>query len=97
VPAVIRSLENGRSDAVCLERVTLDQLVRDRPNDFERALIVAGVEFKIGAAVSNGNDQVLLPVFDAIKAMQANGAQKRILEKHGVDPSLETTAEVLRD
>jgi polar amino acid transport system substrate-binding protein len=97
VPAVIRSLENDRVDAVCMERVSLDQQVRDRPSDFQRAFILEGVEFKIGAAVINGNDKVLQPIFDAIKAIQADGTHRKILEKHGIDPSLELKGQIVRD
>jgi polar amino acid transport system substrate-binding protein len=97
VAAVVRSLENDRADAICMERVSLDQQVLDRPNDFERAFILDGIEFKIGAAVINGNDRVLLPVFDAVKAIQADGTHPKILQKHGVDPTLELKAEIRRD
>jgi polar amino acid transport system substrate-binding protein len=97
VAAVVRSLENNRADAICMERVSLDQQVIERPNDFERAFILEGVEFKIGAAVINGNDRVLLPVFDAVKAIQADGTHAKILQKHGVDPALELKAEIRRD
>jgi polar amino acid transport system substrate-binding protein len=97
VPAVVRSLENDRSDAICMERVSLDQQVKNHPDDFRRAFILEGVEFKIGAVVIKGNDRVLLPVFDAIKAIQADGTQKKILEKNGVDPTLVLTAEIRRD
>jgi hypothetical protein len=47
--------------------------------------------------VINGNDRVLLPVFDAVKAIQADGTHPKILQKHGVDPTLELKAEIRRD
>jgi polar amino acid transport system substrate-binding protein len=97
VAAVVRSLENDRSDAICMERVSLDQQAKDHPNEFQRAFIVEDIEFRIGAAVIKGNDKVLLPVFEAVKAIQADGTHARILEKAGLDPTLVFRAEIRRD
>jgi polar amino acid transport system substrate-binding protein len=97
VAAVVRSLENDRSDAICMERVSLDQQAKDHPNEYQRAFILEDIEFRIGAAVIKGNDKVLLPVFEAVKAIQADGTHAKILEKNGVDPTLVLKAEIRRE
>ena len=68
---------------------------KNNPDKLERAFAFK-TNIRIGAAVRKGNEELLMAVRDAIQALQANGTQKRLLEKNGMDPTLIVPAEILR-
>jgi len=47
-------------------------------------------------AVKKGNDELVKAVSDAITELQANGTQKALMQKNGIDPTLAIPVEVGR-
>ncbi len=96
VAAGVRLVKNDRTDVMLTDLGLCDHLVVDDPDAFSRAFkILSG--FKIGAAVKNGNDDLLKAIEDGITIAQENGTQKSLFEKYGMDPDLQLPVEILRD
>ncbi|HUM14315.1 MAG TPA: ABC transporter substrate-binding protein [Candidatus Nitrosotalea sp.] len=94
-PATSRAIENDRADISMYDVVLVDQVVRTNPDKFERAYYFrSGI--KIGVAVKKGNEELVTAVKDAITELQANGTQKALMQKNGIDPSLAIPVEVGR-
>src|SRR5262245_53653703 len=94
-PATSRALENDRADVSMYDLVLVDQVVKNNPDKFERAFSFR-TNIRIGVAVRKGNEELANAVKDAIQTLQANGTQKALLEKNGMDPALAVPAEILR-
>jgi len=94
-PATSRALENDRADVSMYDVVLVDQVVRTNPDKFERAYYFrSGI--KIGVAVKKGNEELVAAVKDAITELQANGTQKALMQKNGIDPTLAIPVEIGR-
>jgi polar amino acid transport system substrate-binding protein len=94
-PATSRALENDRADVSMYDVVLVDQVVRTNPDKFERAYYFrSGI--KIGVAVKKGNEELVTAVKDAITELQANGTQKALMQKNGIDPTLAIPVEIGR-
>jgi polar amino acid transport system substrate-binding protein len=94
-PATSRAIENDRADISMYDLVLVDQVVKSNPDKFERAFAFrSGI--KIGVAVKKGNDELVTAVKDAITELQANGTQKALMQKNGIDPTLAIPVEVGR-
>jgi polar amino acid transport system substrate-binding protein len=94
-PATSRALENDRADVSMYDLVLVDQVVKNNPDKFERAFSFR-TNIRIGVAVKKGNEELANAVKDAIETLQANGTQKALLQKNGMDPALAVPAEILR-
>src|SRR5262245_54026633 len=94
-PATSRALENDRADVSMYDLVLVDQVVKNNPDRFERAFSFR-TNIRIGVAVKKGNEDLANAVKDAIQTLQANGTQKALLQKNGMDPALAVPAEILR-
>jgi polar amino acid transport system substrate-binding protein len=53
--------------------------------------------FKVGAAVKKGNEDLLKAIFDGIQELQADGTERELLKKYGLDPMLQIPAAILRE
>jgi polar amino acid transport system substrate-binding protein len=94
-PATSRAIENDRADISMYDVVLVDQVVKTNPDKFERAYYFrSGI--KIGVAVKKGNDELVNAVKDAITELQANGTQKTLMQKNGIDPTLAIPVEIGR-
>lgn len=94
-PATSRAIENDRADVSMYDVVLVDQVVRANPDKFERAFYFrSGI--KIGVAVKKGNEELVTAVKDAITELQANGTQKALMQKNGIDPTLAIPVEIGR-
>jgi len=94
-PATSRAIENDRADVSMYDVVLVDQVVRTTPDKFERAYYFrSGI--KIGVAVKKGNEELVTAVRDAITELQANGTQKALMQKNGIDPTLAIPVEIGR-
>jgi polar amino acid transport system substrate-binding protein len=92
-PATSRAIENDRADISMYDLV--DQVVKTNPDKFERAYYFRS-NIKIGVAVKKGNDELVNAIKDAITELQANGTQKTLMQKNGIDPTLAIPVEVGR-
>jgi polar amino acid transport system substrate-binding protein len=94
-PATSRAIENDRADVSMYDVVLVDQVVKTNPDKFERAYYFRS-NIKIGVAVKKGNEELVTAVKDAITELQANGTQKALMQKNGIDPTLAIPVEVGR-
>ena len=94
-PATSRAIENDRADLSMYDVVLVDQVVRSNPDKFERAYYVRS-NIKVGVAVKKGNEELVTAVKDAITELQANGTQKALMQKNGIDPTLAIPVEIGR-
>jgi polar amino acid transport system substrate-binding protein len=94
-PATTRAIENDRADISMYDLVLVDQVVKSNPDKLEKAFAFR-TNIRIGVAVRKGNEELTAAVRDAIKELQANGTQKALLQKNGIDPTLAIPAEILR-
>jgi polar amino acid transport system substrate-binding protein len=88
--AGLRLVENDRADAYIGEATAA---AYDK-NLFERAFTFS-TGLKIAVAVAKGNTELEHAVFDAIKLIQASGAEKALYAKYGMDSSLSLAPEIL--
>jgi polar amino acid transport system substrate-binding protein len=94
-PATSRAIENDRADLSMYDVVLVDQVVRSNPDKFERAYYFRS-NIKVGVAVKKGNEELVTAVRDAITELQANGTQKALMQKNGIDPTLAIPVEIGR-
>ena len=94
-PATSRAIENDRADISMYDIVLVDQVVKTNPDKFERAYYFRS-NIKIGVAVKKGNEELVTAVKDAITELQANGTQKALMQKNGIDPTLAIPVEIGR-
>ena len=94
-PATSRAIENDRADLSMYDVVLVDQVVRSNPDKFERAYYFRS-NIKVGVAVKKGNEELVSAVKDAITELQANGTQKALMQKNGIDPTLAIPVEIGR-
>ncbi len=93
--ATSRAIENDRADLSMYDVVLVDQVVRSNPDKFERAYYFRS-NIKVGVAVKKGNEELVTAVKDAITELQANGTQKALMQKNGIDPTLAIPVEIGR-
>jgi polar amino acid transport system substrate-binding protein len=94
--AGIRLVQTARADIMLTDLALVDSLAIDNPTLYERAYkIMTG--FNIGAAVKNGNEDLLKAIYDGLAVLQANGKQAELFKKYKMDPELEVKAVVKKD
>jgi polar amino acid transport system substrate-binding protein len=87
IPAGTRLVQNDRADVMVTDLALVDQLAHDNPTLYERGIKVIS-DFNIGVAVKKGNNDLVKAMFDALRALQADGTQKAVFTKYSVDTSL---------
>jgi polar amino acid transport system substrate-binding protein len=95
-PATTRAILNDRTDLSMYDLVLVDEVVRQNRDTLERAFAF-NTGIKIGVAVKKGNEELMRAVKEALEALQANGTQKALLQKNGMDPALIIPVEILRE
>lgn len=94
--AGIRLVQTGRADIMMSDLALVQALAIDNPTTYAVAFkIITG--FTIGAAVKNGNDELLKAIYEGLVAVQAAGTQKAIFAKYKIDPDLIVPAVVKKD
>jgi len=91
--AGFRLIASGRADIMLTDLALVDKTVQDNPKIYSLAYgVISG--FQIGVAVKKGNKLLEDAILNALKAVQADGVEKAIFVKYGVDPSLELPAQL---
>jgi polar amino acid transport system substrate-binding protein len=63
------------------------------PNELESAYTIP-TNYKVGPGISKSLPELRQAVFDAMQVLQADGTQKALMEKYGVDPELQRPVEM---
>ena len=96
LPGGTRLIQNDRADILLTDLALADRLGQENPTLYQRAFAIM-TGFKMGTAMKKGQDDLLNALYDAIKIMQANGTEKRILSDNGMDTSLLLDAAILKE
>jgi polar amino acid transport system substrate-binding protein len=95
LPGGTRLIQNDRADILLTDLALSDRLSQDNPELYSRAFAIM-TGFKMGTAMKKGQDDLLNALYDAIKIMQTNGMEKKLLTDNGMDPSLLLEAAILK-
>jgi polar amino acid transport system substrate-binding protein len=91
-----RLIQTGRADIMLTDLALVEAFAVDNPTVYARAFkILSGMT--IGAAVKNGNADLLKAIADGMQIMQKDGTQKKLFEKYKIDPEMVVKAEVKVD
>jgi len=89
-----RLVASHRADVMMYDLALVDGLAKEHPDLYARGFkVTSGMQ--IGVGVKKGNTDMIAAVSDGLKIMQANGTQKKVFTKYGVDPSLQTSTTLL--
>jgi len=87
----LRLIDSGRADVLMWDLGFVDNLVSNNSGKYARDFTIMD-GYEIGAAVANGDDQLLNAIHEALTVLQSTGEEARILEAYGVSPDLELPA-----
>jgi polar amino acid transport system substrate-binding protein len=93
VAAGTRLVQSKRVDAMMYDLGLVDSLVKTSPQIYARGFpVMSGLT--MGVAVSKHDQDLQNALYDSLRAIQANGKQKALFQKYGLDPSLQVAAQV---
>lgn len=88
----LRLIQNKRADVLFADAALVGTLARTHP-EFKQAFTVLS-KFQIGVGMRKNEDQLLKGFYAVISALQANGTEKTLMEKYGIDASLQVPAQI---
>jgi polar amino acid transport system substrate-binding protein len=92
-PTGIRMLLNDRADLLMGDAGGNAYTIKLYPNELESAYTIP-TNYKVGPGISKSLPELRQAVFDAMQVLQADGTQKALMEKYGVDPELQRPVEM---
>jgi polar amino acid transport system substrate-binding protein len=92
-PTGIRMLPNDRADLLMGDAGGNAYTIKLYPNELESAYTIL-TNYKVGPGISKSLPELRQGIFDAMQILQANGTQRALMEKYGVDPELQRPVEV---
>jgi polar amino acid transport system substrate-binding protein len=96
VAAGTRLIQTSRADAMLTDLALVEAFAQDNPKLYAKGFsILSGLT--IGAAVRNGDKDLLNAIKDGIEALQADGSTKKLYAKYKIDPAMEVPAEIKLD
>jgi polar amino acid transport system substrate-binding protein len=93
-PSGARLLQNDRTDMMMTDSGVVGQLVSLSPDVYERGFTIK-TDFKIGPGISKNLPELRQAVFDAMRILQADGTQQKLMAKYSFDPGLQLPVELL--
>ncbi len=96
IPAGARLVMNDRADLLLINLGLVDQFVADNPDKLERAFMIV-TNWKVGVGFNKNNKELEQAVADALKAIRADGTEKKIYDKYHFDHSLAMPIEILTE
>jgi polar amino acid transport system substrate-binding protein len=94
LPGGTRLIQNDRADVMMTDLAMVNSFVTQNQAAFERGFMIK-TDFKIAVGYTKGNAELGKAVLDALNILRANGTEKQIFEKYGVDYSLSLPSEIL--
>ena len=94
VPAGARLVMNDRADLLLINLGLVDQFVADNPDKLDRAFIII-TNWKVGVGFNKSNKELEQAVADGLKAIRADGTEKKIYDKYHFEYSLAMPIEIL--
>lgn len=92
--AGLRMLANDRADVMLLDTGGAGYMATKMPNDIEIAYTIT-TQFKVAVGINKGMPELRQAILDAMRILQADGTQKALMAKYGIDPTLQIPTEEL--
>jgi polar amino acid transport system substrate-binding protein len=86
-PSGIRMVQNDRADLLMGDAGGLAYFIKQYPSELESGYTIV-TEYSVGPGISKSEPDLRQAVFDAMQVLQANGTQKELMVKYGVDSEL---------
>jgi polar amino acid transport system substrate-binding protein len=94
MPGGTRLIQTGRADILMSDLGMVNRLVSLNPATFDRGFMIVA-DFKVGVGLTKGNKDLAQLILDGLLTMKAEGTDKALFEKYGVDYSLAHSNEIL--
>ncbi len=94
-PSIARAVQTGRSDVALFTLLAVDDFARNNPDTQRAFAIISGT--KVGVGVSKDDPELTQAIFEAIQTLQADGTEREILQKNGMDAALQLPAEIVNN
>jgi polar amino acid transport system substrate-binding protein len=86
-PSGIRMVQNDRADVLMGDAGSLAYFIKQHPNELESGYLIV-TDYNVGPGISKNMPELRQALFDAMSVIQADGTQKELMVKNGVDPEL---------
>jgi polar amino acid transport system substrate-binding protein len=87
MPSSLRLVESGRADVMAGNAFLTERMARQPGSKIDSPFhIVTGA--KLAAGTAKGNSELIQAIKDGLGEVRANGTQKKIYDKYGIDYSL---------
>jgi polar amino acid transport system substrate-binding protein len=86
-PSGIRMVQNDRADVLMGDAGSLAYFIKQYPNELESGYLIV-TDYNVGPGISKNLPELRQAIFDAMSVIQADGTQKELMVKNGVDPEL---------
>lgn len=84
----LRLIDSGRADVILWDLGFVDNLVSANPARYGRAFSIQD-GYEIGVGVAKGRQELVQAIADGLRVLQADGTERKILQKYAADPVLE--------
>jgi polar amino acid transport system substrate-binding protein len=92
-PTGIRMLLNDRTDLLMGDAGGNAYLITLYPNDLESGYVIL-TDYKVGPGIGKSLPELRQAIFNAMQILQADGTQKTLMVKYGIDPELQRPVEM---
>jgi polar amino acid transport system substrate-binding protein len=92
-PSGIRMVQNDRADLLMGDAGGLAFFIKQYPNELESGYTIL-TDYKVGPGISKALPELRQAISDAMQILQADGTQKTLMVKYGVDPELQRPVEM---
>ena len=92
-PTGVRMLINDRADLLMGDAGGNAYTIKLYPNDLESGYVIL-TDYKVGPGISKSMPELRQAIFEAMQIVQADGTQKTLMAKYGVDPELQRPVEM---
>jgi len=94
MPGGTRLVSNDRADVLMSDLGMVNTLVKNNPDQFDRGFMII-TNFKIAVGYTKGDKDLGQALLDALAILRANGTEKKMFEKYGVDYAISQPSEIL--
>ncbi len=94
LPGGSRLISNDRADVLMSDLGMVNTMVKNNPDQFDRGFMII-TNFKIAAGYTKGDKELGQALLDALTILRANGTEKKLFEKYGVDYAISQPSEIL--
>jgi len=94
VPGGTRLIANDRADVLMSDLGMVNTLIKNNSDQFDRGFMII-TNFKIAVGYTKNNKDLGQAILDALNILRADGTEKKMFEKYGVDYAISQPSEIL--